>query len=109
MIVDEDPDILAVIVEVLRGGGPCEVTQLAADSATVDDIARAKPDLVVLDLRLGAEDQGWRLLHEVRADAGLEATPVILCSSEVLHLRERAAEIELHEGHLSARKTVQPC
>lgn len=98
VVVDDDPDILAMIIEVLRSRGPCQVVQLAADIATVDDIAVSRPDLVVLDLRLAAEEEGWRLFHEVRADASLAATPVILCSGDVRQLRERGAEIGAMPG-----------
>lgn len=58
VIVDDDPDLLSVITDVLRQDGPYRVTQLAAQTTTVDDISGAAPDLLILGLAFDAEDDG---------------------------------------------------
>lgn len=39
VIVDDDADVLSVITDVLRQDGPYRITQLAAETTTVDSSA----------------------------------------------------------------------
>ena len=55
LVVDDDPDVVALIVRYLSGQG-FRVTSAAAGSAMRDAIAREPVDLVLLDLGLPGED-----------------------------------------------------
>jgi DNA-binding response OmpR family regulator len=55
-----------------------------------------KPDLIVLDLRLEKPDTGWQLLELFRLDPELAVTPVIVCSADIVGLRDREDVFERH-------------
>lgn len=92
-IVDDSLELLAVIGEMLRAVGAYDVRLFSSESTTLDDLAAAAPDLMIIDLRLGAGDAGWQLLQASRIDPLLATVPAILCSGDVVQLRRRAAEI----------------
>lgn len=93
VIVDDSPEVLSVIGDVLRQAGPYQVSQVPGDSTRLSDITQASPDLLIVDLRLGGRDEGWRLVQAMRADPHLAEVPVVLCSADIQQLRERAEEI----------------
>ena len=55
LVVDDDPDVRAMIAEYLRGHG-CAVAEAADGDAMRAEIARAVPDVVLLDLNLRGEN-----------------------------------------------------
>jgi DNA-binding response OmpR family regulator len=61
-----------------------------------DRVTAFKPDLIVLDLRLEKPDTGWQLLELFRLDPELAATPVIVCSADIVGLQDRADVFERH-------------
>lgn len=55
LVVDDDPDVHAMIAEYLRGHG-CAVAEAADGDAMRAELARAVPDVVLLDLNLRGEN-----------------------------------------------------
>ncbi|MFO1317849.1 MAG: response regulator [Burkholderiales bacterium] len=55
LVVDDDPDVRAMIAEYLRGHG-CTVAEAADGDAMRAELARAVPDVVLLDLNLRGEN-----------------------------------------------------
>lgn len=94
-IVDDDQEIRDLLVDLLGGDG-YDVTSLAGDEAhVVAELAAARPDVVILDLLLGAPSSptsGWDLLHQLRRHAELHKVPILVCSADVRALRERQHE-----------------
>ena len=71
-------------------------TTLRAEDVTIDAIADTRPDLLIVDLRLGDASvltDGWAVVVGSRAHAQLRDVPIVVCSADVVFLRERAAEI----------------
>ena len=71
-------------------------TVLQSAKVTVEQVASSRPELLVVDLRLGSAsilDDGWALIVGCRAHPDLADVPIIVCSGDVLFLRERAEEI----------------
>lgn len=66
-----------------------EVDLVHESGAALDRVTAFKPDLIVLDLRMEKPDMGWQLLELFRLDPDLAATPVIVCSADIVGLRER--------------------
>ena len=69
------------------------VTLLTGDATAVDDIAASSPDLIIVDLLLGGAS-GWDIVALSRADERLADVPIIICSADVVALRDRQAELE---------------
>ncbi len=64
LVVDDDPDVRTMLSEYLSTHG-LEVATADCGAAMIDALARAVPDVVLLDLRLPAED-GLSLLRYLR-------------------------------------------
>lgn len=79
LVVDDDPQVRALFVEVLRQAGAIvESSGLAAEAVKFFDAGT--PDVVVTDLRMPVHDGVW-LLHEAHRRA--PAVPVIAISGHV--------------------------
>ena len=93
--VNDNEEFLAVMRDVFDHLGHTP-TVLQADDVTVEQVAASRPDLLVVDLRLGSAailDDGWALILAARAHPELANVPIIVCSGDVHFLRQRAEEI----------------
>jgi DNA-binding response OmpR family regulator len=75
LVVDDDPDILAGVRDVLTAAGH-EVTTLEDPRGFWGALERTRPSLVVLDVDMPAVD-GVALCRTLRADAAWGATPIL--------------------------------
>jgi signal transduction histidine kinase len=89
LLVDDEESFRYVLRHIAEDAG-VQVVE-AADGAAGLALAREqRPDLVVMDLRMPRMD-GFELLGQLRVDAQLSATPVIVCTSLTLDLEQRRA------------------
>ena len=79
LIVDDEPDILAVVVFRLKKAG-FEVATATDGKAGLEAAKRENPDLILLDLRLPLMN-GYEVCEEIRRDPGLGNVPVIFLSA----------------------------
>jgi twitching motility two-component system response regulator PilH len=94
-IVNDTPEFLELVEEILEGDR-YETTTIDGDRPdTLDLIRAARPDLLMIDIRLGVEgDHGWQIAQEIRRDPGLEELPVLLCSGDLAALDEITAGLK---------------
>lgn len=91
LVIDDDPSGTGLLIDLLRFEGyqgyPLENWQ-----DPVTDIEQKRPDLVIMDVRLGAHD-GFDLLRQLRIhpDAGVAGIPVLMVSAENVSAQCRAA------------------
>ena len=90
LVVDDEPQVLAVVAEYLEREG-YRVRTAADGDAALAELAAKRPDLVLLDLMLPGTD-GWTILDRLRS-AGDEV-PVIVLSARGAE-SERVAGLEL--------------
>jgi CheY-like chemotaxis protein len=74
-VVDDDEALLATLRDALEAAG-YQVATTRDGVTALAQIAAARPDLVILDLRLPAVD-GWEVLRQLRADSDTRAPPVL--------------------------------
>ena len=88
----EDDAILAELVRELLEGDGFSVATCSHWEDALPFVRREQPDLVMLDLRLGDAEHGWRVLDHLTLDRATRHIPVILCSGahESLHGRAPA-------------------
>ncbi len=87
LIVDDEPDLRHAYARHLKGGGFRVL--VARDAFECLEIARAqRPDLMLLDVVLG-DDDGVALCSQIKADAELGATFVVLISGLRTSVGER--------------------
>lgn len=88
MVVDDDPDMRAYLLEVLK---PAYDVSSAVDGAEgLDLVRRSKPDLVILDL-LMPRMHGFEVCRKIREDAELSGTKVLISSSKSYQHDQRTA------------------
>jgi DNA-binding response OmpR family regulator len=81
LVADDHPEILEVVTEVLSYE-TFEVRGLSSGINLIADVKEFKPDLVLLDLKLG-EDDGSILCRQIKALPDFQNTPVIIYSAYV--------------------------
>jgi PAS domain S-box-containing protein len=78
LVADDNADMRAYVVRLLRGRGNVEAV---GDGATALEVARTwEPDLILADVMMPGLD-GFALLQAVRADPRLRSTSVVLLSA----------------------------
>ena len=80
LVVDDDAAILDLVVWALEDEG--YRTDSARDGfEALEVISRARPDLIVLDLRM-PRLSGWELYHMLRADPTTARLPVVVMTAD---------------------------
>ncbi|MBX5242775.1 response regulator [Rhizobium sp. NLR22b] len=90
LIVDDDTDVIAMVSEYLREKG-MKVLSLASGRGLLRFVEARTPDLILLDLLLGAED-GLQVLRELRERSDV---PIIIASGHRREEIDRVAGLEL--------------
>jgi DNA-binding response OmpR family regulator len=83
LVVEDDPTLAALEVEVLTAHGYTVVTVHSGELA-ITTLRHLIPDLVVLDLELTGNINGWEVFQELRTIADI---PVLITSSSVAAAR----------------------
>ncbi len=89
LVVDDDADALDLVVAMLEGSG-YEIQTATSGREAMDEIARARPDCIVLDLMLPEMD-GFEIVHRLSLNPEWRAIPVILLTARDLSHEERRA------------------
>ncbi|MGH2384548.1 MAG: response regulator, partial [Candidatus Limnocylindria bacterium] len=63
------------------------------EDTTIAEIADGAPDLLIVDLRLSGAS-GWEIVALSRADERLADVPIVICSADVIALRDREPELK---------------
>jgi CheY-like chemotaxis protein len=83
VLLIEDHDDTRELLRMLFEADGCAVAECADGSQALAEIAARRPDLIMLDGRLGGED-GWSVCQRLRSSAdGLRHIPVIFTSAVV--------------------------
>ena len=102
-VLNDNPDFLELMSAILDEDAGYSVTLINGEAAAIDDIAASKPHLMVVDLLLGGAS-GWDIVALSRADERLADVPIIVCSADVLALRDREAELaQIGNVHVLAK------
>lgn len=95
LVINDTPELLDLFREILEDEG-YRVSLYSATFQDLEEIKRAKPDLILLDFIIGGEASGWQLLQKLRMDRETAKIPVVVCTAAL----ELARELE---GHLRAK------
>ena len=96
LIFNDDQDILDLFREVLEGEGGYEVILSAFMPGDIAEIARIRPDLVILDFIFGGEKLGWQLLQKMRMRHETAHIPAILCTAATRDVQEITGQLVAH-------------
>ncbi len=79
LVVEDDPEIRAVLVDILEGEG-YSVAVASNGQDALERIAAQRPDAILLDLRMPIMD-GWRFLEHRQATGEGKDFPVLVLSA----------------------------
>lgn len=82
LIVDDEPDNLAVAQKVLTFGG-AEVHTARSGVEGLQALARVRPSFILLDLSMPEMD-GWEMLSRLRANPDTQPIPVVALTAHAM-------------------------
>ncbi|MFG1946580.1 SpoIIE family protein phosphatase [Nonomuraea sp. NPDC048826] len=92
LVVDDTPAKRYVMSSWLRRAGH-QVAEASAGEEALGMIHTARPDLVILDVRL-PDLSGFEVCERIKADPGTASIPVIQVSGNAISVRDRAEGLE---------------
>ena len=95
IVINDDTTFLQLMHDLLQGEEGYAVSTYTMADGAYELVKAAQPDLVILDIRVGREEQGWTVLELLTLDPVTLPIPVIVCSAAISTLQEHAAL--LHE------------
>ncbi len=82
LVIDDAQPVLDLYGEILRTEG-YQVSLTAQADGGIDEIKRAKADLIILDLVFHGETLGVPLIQAVKQDTDTTHIPVVVCTGAV--------------------------
>jgi DNA-binding response OmpR family regulator len=98
LLVDDDGDFVSSTQAFLQGRG---YTVNTASNGTQgwEKIQAIKPDLVVLDIMMDHDAEGFNLAYKLRQDDSMRKIPIIIVSGFSQHLSDKMTAFEFILGH----------
>jgi DNA-binding response OmpR family regulator len=87
-VADDDSSIAALMQDLLQDEG-YSVTLLQHPLDAYEEIARTLPDLIILDITLERQGDGWLALNRLRHNPKTACIPAIICSADTRGLSTR--------------------
>jgi signal transduction histidine kinase/DNA-binding response OmpR family regulator len=97
LIIEDDPDSLELVAAALEGCG-YQIRAATNGQSALEEIARSKPDAIILDLMLPEMD-GFEVIHRLSLNPEWQNIPVILLTARDLSHEERRA-LDTAGGHI---------
>ena len=79
LVIDDEPEMLSLVKYTLEQGG-FEVSTCDNGRTAWDEIAKVKPDVLILDVMLPGID-GYSLQLKISQDPGLKDLPIIILTA----------------------------
>jgi CheY-like chemotaxis protein len=101
ILVCEDQDSIRRMIEALVQARGHEVTAVASGTKAIDVASTDPPDIVLLDLMLPGQYDGFAVCRKLRADPGTRNVPVVVISA----LDDSASRAKAREAGATAYYT----
>jgi CheY-like chemotaxis protein len=80
LVVDDDPDIVETTKTILETAG-YKVATAANGTEALAQVKSAKPDLVILDIMMDKETEGFHVSYEMKSNDETKEIPVIVLTA----------------------------
>jgi CheY-like chemotaxis protein len=80
LVVDDDPDIVATSRIILESNG-YEVQTASSGKEALEILARVKPDVMLLDVMMASDTEGFDLAFKLRQDPEFKDLPIIMLTA----------------------------
>jgi CheY-like chemotaxis protein len=87
LVVDDDSDVRDVLRIILEKNG-YKVRMARNGKEAAEALAAGKPDLMVLDIMMSTDTEGFDLAYELKSNPEFENMPIILLTSFLEKVRE---------------------
>jgi DNA-binding response OmpR family regulator len=97
LVVDDDADLVASVAAVLTAKGH-EVTTARNGTEALAAVAKAAPDLIVLDVMMDSDTEGFTVAYKLQDSEATRRIPIVLLSGFTDHLAEKYDTFESIQG-----------
>ena len=80
LIIDDDIDLVEAMRISLEGAG-FEVIDVQEGKKGLEKLKTEKPDLVILDVMMGTQDEGFHIAYQIRNNAATADLPIIMLTA----------------------------
>jgi DNA-binding response OmpR family regulator len=95
LVIDDTLEILELYEQLLNDEG-YKVMLAAQPPGAPDEVARLRPDLIILDFLHGRELQGWGLLQALQQDPATACIPTLVATGANREVQEHAVWLQDH-------------
>jgi DNA-binding response OmpR family regulator len=96
-VINDDTHYLQLMHDLLEEEEGYTVTICKEADDAYDFVKRTRPDLVILDIRVGHEESGWLILNLLTLDPATRPIPVIICSAAISSLQEHEELLQKYD------------
>ena len=89
VVINDDTAFLDLMHELLQDEEGFDVLICREWEDAHGFVKEHRPDLVILDIRMGGEETGWTILNLLTLDPATRPIPVIVCSAAIQSLHEQ--------------------
>ena len=80
LVVDDDLDIVEVLKTVLGASGYA-VDTASSGTECLAQVARQRPDLIILDVMMDKDTEGFHVSYKLKGDASTKDIPIIMLTA----------------------------
>ena len=80
MIIDDDIDLVEAMRITLESGG-YEVIDAQEGNKGYEMLKSEQPDLLILDVMMGTQDEGFQLAYQIRSAAETSDIPIVMVTA----------------------------
>lgn len=102
-VVNDDTAYLELMHDLLEVEEGYTVSICKEAGGAYEFVKQSQPDLVILDIRVGHEENGWTILELLTLDPATRPIPVIVCSAAVNSLHEHDALLQQYDCEVLAK------
>ena len=87
LTIEDDPSTLEMLQTLLQSEGYEVISSAVAHEMA--EVEAMHPDLIILDIRLRSQPNGFTFLQQLKLYHPTKDIPVIICTADVLYAREQ--------------------
>jgi DNA-binding response OmpR family regulator len=97
LVVDDDKDLTKSIKAYLETRGYC-VRMAHSGADGMNEIEREQPDLILLDIMMDYDADGFNLAYKLKLDKAYGDIPIVILSGFTDHLKDKSKSFEFIMG-----------
>src|SRR3954452_11375221 len=102
-VINDDTTYLQLMHDLLEDEEGYNVSICKEAERAYEFVKESRPDLVILDIRVGHEENGWTILELLTLDPDTRPIPVIVCSAAIHSLQEHDALLQQYDCEVLAK------